>query len=460
MADGQSNLKLAIDWIYVFYLPLTLILGSVISLLLQRMDRRKDKKEAERKAKEERKKADTEKILALLSLNYDEAVEKYECLKEHLNVLKEKRIATELETFTEFDVLVYICHKDKFERAQFTPSPQASAVGLGTLPPRAAFDQPSDPTEYGSKEVMSNVNRIMKFFIDFGIQLSVLEKNCPGSIRDEFSTKIFEMGATIYPFMTETRQKLIKKVLRYFRGNTPDAPAQGNEQTPAGCWELCFSCIQRCFPSRQAQGNENRLLNPGEIEMRQNVNQEAIARLTPYPGHDEIKRKIPYIKHFMYENGKMKCNLECTIPSINTLVLQVVTEKISTEQQVEICGEIRRLVSHHLRGDLLHQLRTLMFNNWITVDDNFDQYVQTIVNPSSDAALVLECERKVEDIETELKNLRERHKLLLEDEDTLELLESIYEDLREFISSREPAINEELREFISTSHSQQQQPSN
>ena len=34
-----------------------------------------------------------------------------------------------------------------------------------------------------------------------------------GSIKSEFSTEIKEVGKTIYPFVTKTRQKLIEKML-------------------------------------------------------------------------------------------------------------------------------------------------------------------------------------------------------------------------------------------------------
>ena len=188
-----------------------------------------------------------------------------------------------------------------------------------------------------------------------------------------------------------------------------------------------------CFLCRNAnEGDESQPLNPGAIEMAANVNLPAI-KLIRYPGHDRMKKAIPYIDHFMYENGKMKCNLECKISSVDTLVLQVVMEKISVGQEQGLLVKIEEGWSG-LSGDLLHRLRMLMFANSVTVHGNFDQYVKSIVNPSSDLTVPL-CEREKENIVRNCENLSKRYNELPKDENTLKLLKCIDSKLTELIRS-------------------------
>ena len=162
-------------------------------------------------------KADAEKIAAVLIKKYDEVDKIFGNFKE--NVLELKR-NTILGDVTEFDILLYICRSDtNFNNEQ----PQHQS-------PSSSQQEPS--SGYGKNNVKSNVKEIMKFFIEFRIQLAPIHnRECPEDIKTEFSNEMKEMGHGIYPFVSSWRQRIIEKVLNYF-GHTIDTPTTSSTNAP------------------------------------------------------------------------------------------------------------------------------------------------------------------------------------------------------------------------------------
>ncbi|CAB4043341.1 Hypothetical predicted protein [Paramuricea clavata] len=349
-------------------------------------NRKQDKKKQTRKEEADKQRSDLEKIIAILSENYDEVQEIFHDLKTSVDNLKERTINTGLLTFTEHDVLLYMCHGDNWRTISYNK--------LHFSSPLCSRKDNSD----GREKVMFQVHRIMKFFKDFSFQLSAIDKTCPNDIKSEFSTEIIDMGKTIYPFMTKTRQKLIEKVLIYF-----------------GC---------------------------------------TIEGLVRYPGHGEIKKAIPYIEYFWYENGEMNCNIPCEYSNVENLkhhVVDRIPEIMRKEDEIQ--REIRKLWActkmHHLhffsgtRSDLLHLIRLIILEikdedtNFDTDEkrqqlENFCAYVKKIdcslVSPEANKRA---CERKLDDIERYVKDLRTKSGLLKSVE-TVGFLNSMEESLRIF----------------------------
>jgi hypothetical protein len=308
MADSLPGLSITKDIINIICTLIQTFILGILVFWWNRRNRKQDKKEARQKADQDRKeakrkeeadrqKADREKIIAILCENYDEVQEIFHDLKKSVDNLKERKINTGSRTFyTEYDVLQYMCHGNNWDK----------------------FNEPrlSKNNSDGREDIMFQVRRIMKFFKDFSFQLSAIDKTCPNDIKSEFSTEIIDMAKTIYPFMTKTRQKLIKKVVIYF-----------------GC------------------ANEGLLLYPG-------------------PGHDEIKQAIPYIEHFWYSNGEMNSNIECKYPNVKNLGRHVedrIPEIIEIE--AEICDKIGEILESTPQGDLLHLIRLMM----LEIKNNFDK---------------------------------------------------------------------------------------
>ena len=78
--------------------------------------KRKDDKKKERQREEERRRADGEKIAAILSQKHDEVMKTFRNLEKSVNTLKAKEIETGPSgTFTQFDVLLFMCHPDNWE---------------------------------------------------------------------------------------------------------------------------------------------------------------------------------------------------------------------------------------------------------------------------------------------------------------------------------------------------------
>jgi hypothetical protein len=365
MADSLPGLSITKDIINIICTLIQTFILGILVFWWNRRNRKQDKKEARQKADQDRKeakrkeeadrqKADREKIIAILCENYDEVQEIFHDLKKSVDNLKERKINTGSRTFyTEYDVLQYMCHGNNWDK----------------------FNEPrlSKNNSDGREDIMFQVRRIMKFFKDFSFQLSAIDKTCPNDIKSEFSTEIIDMAKTIYPFMTKTRQKLIKKVVIYF-----------------GC------------------ANEGLLLYPG-------------------PGHDEIKQAIPYIEHFWYSNGEMNSNIECKYPNVKNLGRHVedrIPEIIEIE--AEICDKIGEILESTPQGDLLHLIRLMMLeiknnfdkNNFDTEEKEkrfkqFCDYVRivdcSLVYPDSRK---LACEKKLHGIEGLVQHLKTKSALL------------------------------------------------
>ena len=444
------DLNEAKDWINVICTGIQTLL-AIFGLLFVSYwwDRRKrkDRKEARRKADEARQKADTEKIIAILSENYDEVQNIFRTLKKYADDLKKKKIDTGSRTFTEFDVLLYMCHRDNWHK--FDKTHQLMA------------ERSSTSTGYGRENVMSHVREITKFFKKFSFELSSIDKTCPNNIKLEFSTEIIEMGKTIHPFVTKTRQMLIEKVLIYFGyAESVHTPTQLEDQhVYAGCIQCCFpcrrtQCISRNSVRRNEHGPETQRLTSTQatsytvnIEMTRlpRANQKVEEGLTLYPGHDEMKRAIPYIEYFRYENGEMTCDLTCTFSCIEDLEICVDKGKIEPCTKVAILEEIKSLwlqsCGSDLPGDLLHLIRILMFK--LSNDStflpkkllrNFVDYIKPVVTVNKEV-VIYGCERALQDMKFHITNLRhgDRIKHLMEDKRTQVFLQHHAEGLRKFI---------------------------
>ena len=458
MAIDVTEAKNWIDAICTGIQTLLAIFGLLfVSYWWEQKKRKEDRKEARRKAEEETQKANAEKIIAILSENYDELEKNFQTLKKYAHDLKNKKIDTGSRTFTEFDVLLYMCHGDnwnKFDKTYLSPYRDTSLASTG----------------YGRENVMSQVREIMNFFKKFSFELSSIDKACTNNIKLEFSTEIIEMGKTIYPFVTKTRQKLIEKVLLYF-GYTRNVQ---EHNTSIEDQEDLVGCV-RCFPCRRTvcrdisqQGPEtDRLLSSQstshaiDIEMTlseprasSNVNEG----LKPYLGHDEIKHAIPYIETFRYKNGEMVCDLASAFSCIKHLEICVQKKKIEQYMKVAISKELKSLwlqsCGSNLQGDLLHLIRMLMFK--LSNDSTFfpKKLLTSFVDYVNSAAavdnevVIYRCERALQDIEFQIMHLRQedRIKHLMEDEKTQVFLQHHAEGLRKFIMMMLNARPEQVQE--------------
>ena len=441
MADDLTKTR---DYVYVICTLIQTLFAVFVWGWWERRNRNQDKKEEKRKEEADRQKADTKQIIAILSENYDEVEEIFQDLKKSVDNLKKREITnTGSRTFTEFDVLLYMCHGDNCNKFDKTPD-QPQYVGIRSE----------------REKVMLDVNKITTFIKNFAIQLSVIDKGCPDIIRLKFSTEIIEMCKTIYPFVTKTRQELVKIVLKYF-----DTPAQ--EDRSLGCMQQCFQCIQtrvssccHCCARQSMRGPETQRLTstPGpsnavdiETTGQPSANREANEGLIPYPGHKPIKDAIPYIESLKYENGKMTCNLTCTYPCIQDLealveegkILEVVKEVISEE--IKTLWNWKQQHGSDLAGDLLHLIRMVMFFNLLNYKTlsqyqslrDFVQCVEGIVNSAANLdknVIICDCKRALQDTKRYMMDLYGCHNHLLEDKRTKVFLKYHAEDLRKFMA--------------------------
>jgi hypothetical protein len=452
MADDLTETR---HYTYISSTVIYTLFVVFVSVWLDRRNRNKDKKEASRKEDEDKRKADLEKIMAYFSQNYDEVNEIFQDLKKSVDVLKERKINTRSRTFTEFDVLLYMCHADnskKFEKKNpFFRNPKL----------RLGFS--------GREKIMSNVKKIMKFINEVcDIQLSVIHKTCPDIIRSNFSTEVIEMCKTIHPFVTKTGQEHIKSVLIYFE----ETPAQEDQQVSPGWMQRCFQCIQQCFqciqthvsrcyhccvrqsmhePETQRLASTPGPSNAVDIEMtgQSSANEEANEELMPYCGHEAIENAIPYIESFKYEYGKMTCDLMCADSCIKTFESCVEKENILEVTKVAISKEIKTLWEQYygsdLAGDLLHLIRMVMFK--LSKDLKFSrseslrdfvQYVGHIANSAFEVDRIrTSCELSLRRIEDQVKGLREaKNKKHLKDQSVREFLQHHATSLERFIASK------------------------
>ncbi len=417
MADDPTEVR---DWIHFgIYVLCTVIqtfaavVASVVVFWWDRRRRNKDRKEAKRKEDEEKQKADAEKIIAILSEKYDGAVGKFRVLKEHIDVLKSREIVTgplATDTFTEFDVLLYMCHGDSWHKFDVMTSPLLQSNCIG----------------YGRKEVMQAVTEIMKFFKDFAFQLSTIYRGCPDSIKSEFSTEIKEVGKTIYPFVTKTRQKLIEKVLIYF-----------------GCIHLSRE------QNSNVPGGEHQPLLPNATEMMPLSDADRQANeLITYRGHEAIKDAIRYVEYLRYENDEMKYNIKCLYSNITNLEAHVKIREVRImREEHKIREKIGELLDGEvLQGDLLHVIRIVMlkikegyFAYFASPErteklDTFIGYVRRIDSGQvSLQARVLLCERNLDRVQLCINHLEGVHKPVLRSSDTPTSLDRIATDLEELI---------------------------
>ena len=434
MADDLTQAK---DWIYVFCTVIQTVVGSIVVFWWNRRNRDQDQKEEKRKKDEEKRKedenkqrADAEKIIAILTKNYYGAVEKFQILKEHVDVLKNKKIVTgplAADTFTEFDVLLYMYHRDKFDVMRTSPVGQA-------------------------------VTEIMKLFEAFALRLPTMHRACPDNIRSEFSTEIKKMGEIVYSFVTRAGQEPIERVFEYldYTDSVEEDQSDSVQEVQSGC-HRCKQCC--CFPYRRVRiilgncGTENaHTVSDTTTPTTDNSADNVEELLIPYRGHDVIQRAIPYIEHFRYENGKMSCNIECIYSCIKNLET-LIMKGVPNETKDEIQAHIRNLWPQHPsesdqlpQGDLLHLIRMVMLklldsshSNFFGVGlDRFVENVKAIVNSpeSFDEEVANErCDRAVGNLHLNIHYLqKDQFQSLLKDQRTSLFLEDHAEGLRKFMT--------------------------
>ena len=437
------------NWVYVICTAIQTLLAIIglffVSYLWERQKRKEDRKEARQKDNEDRQKAETEKIVAILSENYDEVQNIFRTLKKDVDNLKKKKIDTGSYTFTEFDILLYMCHGDnwhKFEES-YQPLPYQRSIR----------------SDCGREQLMDYVHKIMKFFKNFSFHLSCIDKSCPNNIKSEFSNEIIEMGITIHPFMTKTRQKLIGKVLKYFGyTDVPNILNNESEQIYDENMQCCFSCCRKQLRSRspitgKTQRPESQRFTSDStphvinFEMKRLSSANKREGPTLYPGHDEIKRAIPYIEYFRYHNGEITCNLECQYSCLEDLYISVQEKNIVNAMKETMSKEIKSLwlesCGSNLSGDLLHLIRMMMFK--LSEDSKFFQsnllhdfldYVKKAVSINIDIAVSeFSCERSLQAMEKYIRNIRHASSIkhLLQDKRTKIFLEHHAEEFRKFI---------------------------
>ena len=439
---------------------------------------KKEDKQREKEREKARQKADTEKIAAVLSKKYDEVERIFHNFKKNVEKLKTKTIHISTHpignltrTFTEFDVLLYMCHLNNMEIFDNTDQQGRSlhALGIGA-------DTTFRSSGYGIKEVISDVNKIMKLFIEFRIQLSSIhDKKCPEDIKSEFSDEIIEMGKTIYPFVSTPRQKVIKKVLRYF-GSEAESPNAVTEPTSvpvigapnAGIAVTKSTSVpvigapnagiavtkSTSVPVIGAPNAGIAVTEPTSVPVTGALN----AGTTVSPGDNAIKHTIPYINYFRYKNGEMSYNVECKYSCVKYLESCVVRRITGVmEKENEIRDGIKTFwpaqpsepADQLPEGDLLHLIRMVMFK---MLDNSrrkffneehlnvFVEYVKRIVNLPKNLdkdTVKNHCERELGNIENHIKELcRGYFTPVLEEKATLDILHHHAEELRTFVKEK------------------------
>ena len=413
---------------------------SYVYLWWERKNRKDDQREKNMEREEARKAADSSKIASILGQKFDDV----ELIFDKLGSINQLKNNTVNGNITEFDVLLYMYHRHRNNISE--NNSHARHTSNTTT---------RNHTVEVLKTVISHVNQIMKLFIEFRVQLSSIEdKECPEHITEEFSSEIIEIGKTIYPFVSKHRQKTIEKVLKYFDypPNTTQVSntAAVEENPPSDTNERCT-----LLSSNQGVSFQSGLSAPvpeerGGGEASTVRSASADKGLIPYPGHDAIINTIPYIDHFQYVDGEMKCNLECRYSAIKTLDRHVQQKTASVmEKEQEIKKEIRRLWSSHSpktavpNDDFLHLIRMVMYelkSFGVEAIKLFDEYVRTVVNDpvNCDKVIIIEtCTRTLGDLISIAESLPgDRTAYLLEDIDTAEFLQSQVNALRDFVKDR------------------------
>ena len=355
---------------------------------LRREQLQEEKRLHEKKLEDAKRQAarDADKFAGVISQKYDEVVNIFCNFQKNVEKLMETFLVGEL---SEFHVLSFMCHPDNNER--FT----------------------------NLEGVLEDVEKIMKLFFEFRIQLSPIhDKECPKHIKDEFSEEIIEMGQTIFPFVSTARQKVIKVVLKYF--GCADFPRQDpNSLAP----EEQLRAVNSILSRTQTEWHQTQVL------------------------HDKIQRAIPYLSYLRYENGVMYLKPH-TVTSIDSCIesLEVRLVKGGIQQQVkqEIFNNAKNLwppsSQSHLRVEnLLYLIRMVRFK--LVLDPKFSKeealcdflkYVRSVVNAKIDVNKAIAdavCERTLQDIQFHLNNLKGGHRHLLEDPNNLGIITKLEEEL-------------------------------
>ena len=466
------------DYVYVVC---TMLQTAVVTLGLfwwqrkiRKEDQEKERQKAEekkQKAEEEKQKADTEKIIAIFSSdNYGEAEEAHRILKKNLDALESRKINTGQSTRTELDVLVYMCHEDN--RSKFDKSEQlllwadnSNALGLSNY---ASFQSAYSSTdserhEYGRKNVMSDVHKIRNFFQEFRYQLN-FDQECPGTIKSKFSSKVIEMGKTIYPLMFGENRKLIDEVSNYFnptnsvqtRSRVNATPTEGNV-----CPHLRTLCCCSCAVDMETREDEDaraslspdsNITTPQDQQALQNTSNYS------YPGLSELENEIPYIEFFRYKDAKMDCNIECQYSNLQNLEKHVeenVTEIMAKKDEIgrkiliELLGEEGLPQGQGITSDeeitpeyLLHLIRTLMLKiKYNQLDSNRREAVIEYVRKVDCSLVTFEAAanksiRAVDNIQSCIDDLKRRHEYILGLENTHKSLNTIAKEIRALIDAK------------------------
>ena len=419
MADNLTNVK---DWTIIVYNVISALctvitaICAVIALfyvniwrqakerdenlrrekLQNKENLRKEKLEEEKRIQEKqldeaRRQAekDANKVAGVLSQEYDEAKNIFSIFKEKVDKLKRTVLVGK---FTEFHVLSYMCHWDNNQRS----------------------------TEVRS--LLKDVEKIVKLFFKFRIQLApIQDKECPQHIKDEFSREIIEMGQTIFPLVSNARQKVIKVVLAYFGSEHQDLNSLATEE------ELkAVNCI---LPPPTEQHETETL-------------------------PDTIRSAIPYLVYLGYQNGVIWFKPPTAIDScLGTLEVCLQNGNITVEKKQEILNKAKALwpeSSHSYLNvkNLLHLIRMIMFK--LVKDPPSDEEtenqlheflrsVKNVVNVTGekDKKMVTTfCQRALMEIERDLRNLQGTHKRLLEEVQTRDFLTRQSQELETFMRNR------------------------
>ena len=433
MADALSIAK---DIIYVVCTPITTFLAIFALFWWERRNRILDRKEAKRKANEEKQKVETEKILALLTNdNFVKVVGIFQVLKKLVDKLESKTIDTGSRIFTAFDVLLYMCHDDnwhKFDEPSFTKSIPSSLSKPARMPMKVVNQR---------EEVMSGVKEIMTFFNDFAFLLSLTNIPCPNNIKLRFSSEVIAMGKIIHPFVTRAQQQLIRKVVEYFGYAEPDNPIQESE----GCFSGCIPWRRRrqatCDPEAQA-------LVMNEMIMQPNANQQTSEVLKTYPGHNAIKTAIPYVENLRYRSGKMYCewwSSHAIDTTTHKLMKRLEEGQLIEPVKVKILHDIKALWSE-LSGDLLHQLRMILFKQLtdptFSSSDLLGKFHED-VKPFSYTELNY-CQPLLDDMQVRIAELLSIPPEHLKGKSTWIFLERHSRELREFVRLKLHTSTEEI----------------
>ena len=444
-----EHLAKAKDWLHAFGTGIQTLLAILAFFYISWWSAKKKRKEDQ---KLEREKYDKEMIGVVLGDEYDKVEATHQDLKNLLSQLKKNFVNGEL---TELNVLQYMCHPDNRKRFELGPGTSIPSTSIpSTSIPSTSISSTSIPstsipstsfTVVGISSVISKVGKIMKLFVTFRLKLTTMhDKTCPDDIREEFCEEITEMARNIYPFVSRSRQRVIEKVLKYFRQIDPVENRSRISRFLISCCKItCFALFRTwCSPLRYT------LLSTGsDIEAdrheseRESENESKV--LLPYPGNECIKRKVPYVEWFEYENGEMKFKIGCPYSNLVNLE-QLVKEKDENimRREEEIRAEIYDLLGLTGSQDdpLLHLIRLVMLKiemNEFERDEKlpkFISYVQEIDCALVDSAsIVLASERELEDIKTYLRQLRKKHKSVLQDEKTPQFMRNIATELARFI---------------------------